>query len=96
MIMGKMVLAWTTAGVLLLSIGCAGVQQRDIESQLIDAFRMERKTVEIKDDAHGKVYMIDPLHVKTKRGCELALIRVWEHGIKIDEKEVEVCGNGYR
>jgi hypothetical protein len=40
--------------------------------------------------------MIDPLHVKTKRGCELALIRVWEHGIKIDEKEVEVCGNGYR
>jgi hypothetical protein len=90
----RMILAWTTTSVILLSIGCAGVPRKDIESQLIDAFRKERKTIEIKDDEQGEVYTIDPLFRKSERGCQIALIRGWKDGIKIKEKEVEVCGNG--
>jgi hypothetical protein len=91
---GRIMPAWTMAAVILASIGCAGMQQKDIESQLIEAFKKERKTIQIKGDERGEVYTIDPLFKRSERGCELAVIRGWKDGIKIEEKEVEVCDNG--
>jgi hypothetical protein len=89
--MWRLMISWTTTLVILLSLGCAGAPRKDIEGQLIDAFREERKSVEIKDVEAGLVYTIDPLFRKSERGCPLALIRGWKGDIMREEKEVEVC-----
>ena len=87
----RLMTTWATAVLLVLSIGCASAPRRDIESELIEAFRREHKSVEIKDLEQGLVYTIDPLFRKSERGCPLALIRGWRDDVKVEEKEVEVC-----
>ena len=81
------------AATLILTAGCAGTEKRDIETQLIDAFREEGKTVEIKDERHKEVYVIDPTQRLSERGCPIARIRKWKDDVKVEDKEVEVCSD---
>lgn len=79
------------AAALILTAGCAGTEKRDIETQLVEAFIEEGKTVEIKGDHYGELYVIDPTQRFSDRGCPLARIQKWRDGVKLEDKIVEVC-----
>jgi len=81
------------AAALILTAGCAGTEKRDIETQLIDAFREEGKTVEVKNERDREVGVIDPTRRFSERGCPLARIRKWKDDVKVEDREVEVCGD---
>lgn len=78
--------------ILLACIACARLQKRDIEADLISEMGKNCRKVEIKKDyAHG-VYTITYTGKVSKGRCPIALIRGWEDGRVIENKEVEICG----
>ncbi len=70
---------------------CATGRQRNIEDELISAFRQEKRTVELKIDGGRELYTIDPAFKKSTKGCPIALIKGWRGARQFMEKEVEVC-----
>jgi hypothetical protein len=81
------------AATLVLTAGCAGTERRDPETQLIDAFIREGKSVELKDERQREVWVIDPTHRFSERGCPIARIRKWEDDVKVEDKDVEICSD---
>ena len=64
---------------------------RNVEDELISAFRQEKRTVQLKIEVGRELYTIDPTFKKSADGCPVALIRGWRGSKQFMEKEVEVC-----
>jgi hypothetical protein len=64
---------------------------RNVEDELISAFRQEKRTVQLKIDGGRELYTIDPTFKKSAGGCPIALIKGWRSSEQFMEKEVEVC-----
>jgi len=84
-----------TAGI-IVAAGCASTDRRDLETQLIDAFIREGKSVEVKIEREGGIGVIDPTQRFSERGCPIARIRKWKDDVKVEDKEVEICSERNR
>ncbi len=71
---------------------CGRLQKRDIQADMISEMERNCRKVEIKRDYDHGVYVITYTGKISKDRCPIALIRGWEEGRTIENKEVEICG----
>jgi hypothetical protein len=64
---------------------------RNVEDELISAFRQDKRTVQLKIEGGRELYTIDPTFKKSADGCPMAVIKGWRGSEQFMEKEVEVC-----
>jgi len=79
------------SGLLLLASFSCATGHRNVEDELISAFRQEKKTVQLKIEGGRELYTIDPTFKKAVDGCPIAVIKGWRGSEQFIEKEVEVC-----
>jgi hypothetical protein len=78
--------------ILMAFSACGRLHKHDIEASLVSEMERNCRQVEIKRDYDHGVYVITYTGKISKGRCPVALIRGWEEGRTIENKEVEICG----
>ncbi len=73
-------------------IACARFQKHDIAADLVSEMERNCKKVEVKRDYDHRVYVITYTGKLSKGRCPMAVVRGWEEGRTIENREVEICG----